>query len=94
MWGKKISDLSHSSFIVKLKYIAKKYDTVIQEVDKFFASSKICSCCGHKKKTLLLSERTYTCESCGSVKDRDENASDNILSEGIRLYESIRKTSS
>lgn len=93
MWGKKISDLAHSKFIGKLKYIATKYGTIIQEVPRFYPSSKTCSCCGHVKETLLLSDRVYVCEKCGLVKDRDENASDNILSEGIRLYESVCKTS-
>ena len=93
MWGKKISDLSHASFITKLKYIATKYGTIIQEVGRFYPSSKTCSCCGHVKKELKLSERIYVCESCNHTEDRDINASNNILSEGIRLYESVNKTS-
>ena len=46
--------------------------------DRWYASSKICSCCGNKKQKLSLSERTYVCENCGCVIDRDLNASINL----------------
>ena len=55
------------------------------KVDRYFASSKICSVCGHKKKELALSERIYLCE-CGNRMDRDVNAAVNILKEGKRIY--------
>ncbi len=44
----------------------------------FYASSKHCSACHHLKETLLLSERTYVCEVCGWVQDRDLNAACNL----------------
>jgi putative transposase len=46
--------------------------------DRWYASSKICSECGHKKVKLSLSERTYVCEECGCIIDRDLNASINL----------------
>ncbi|OAA86990.1 RNA-guided endonuclease InsQ/TnpB family protein [Clostridium ljungdahlii] len=48
------------------------------EADKWYPSSKTCSECGHIKSKLLLSERTYICEKCGCVIDRDYNASINL----------------
>lgn len=45
--------------------------------DRFFASSKLCSCCGNIKKDLRLSDRIYRCE-CGNVIDRDFQASINL----------------
>lgn len=48
------------------------------EADKWYPSSKTCSECGHIKPKLSLSERTYICEECGSVIDRDYNASINL----------------
>uniref|UniRef100_UPI0022E2C48E zinc ribbon domain-containing protein n=1 Tax=Blautia massiliensis (ex Durand et al. 2017) TaxID=1737424 RepID=UPI0022E2C48E len=51
----------------------------------YFASSKICSVCGHKKKELALSDRMYVCE-CGNRMDRDVNAAVNIREEGKRIY--------
>ena len=45
--------------------------------DRFFPSSKLCSCCGNIKKDLKLSDRTYKCE-CGNVIDRDYQAALNL----------------
>ncbi len=45
---------------------------------RFYASSKRCSACHHLKETLLLAERTYVCEACGAVQDRDLNAACNL----------------
>ena len=61
------------------------------KVDRYFASSKICSVCGHKKKELALSERTYLCE-CGNRMDRDVNAAVNILEEGKRIYKNVHNS--
>jgi putative transposase len=47
--------------------------------DRFYPSSKICSACGTVKAKLSLSERTYSCEACGLVIDRDVNAAWNLL---------------
>ncbi|MGB0931039.1 MAG: RNA-guided endonuclease InsQ/TnpB family protein, partial [Chitinophagales bacterium] len=92
IWGRKISDLAHSEFVFKLKHVAKKYGTVIQEVDRFYASSKTCSKCQNKKKNLELKERTYHCDECGYSIDRDRNASINIRKEAVRIYAQIKKT--
>lgn len=53
-------------------------------IDRFYPSSKTCSCCGYKKKDLKLSDRFWTCPECGEHHDRDINASKNILIEGQR----------
>jgi putative transposase len=47
--------------------------------DRWFPSSKTCSGCGAVKAKLALSERTYSCEACGLVLDRDLNAARNLL---------------
>ena len=49
--------------------------------DRFFPSSKLCSCCGEIKKDLKLSDRIYRCE-CGNVIDRDFQASLNLKQYG------------
>ena len=61
-----------------LEYKAAWYGTELVVADRWFASSKTCSGCGHKKDTLLLSERTYRCEACGLETDRDLNAAINL----------------
>ena len=53
-------------------------------IDRFYPSSKTCSCCGYKKKDLKLSDRFWTCPECGEHHDRDINAARNILLEGQR----------
>ena len=50
--------------------------------DRFYASSKICSCCGAIKKDLKLSDRIYKCDNCNTVIDRDKNASINLYNYG------------
>ena len=50
-------------------------------VDRFFPSSKLCSCCGKIKKDLKLSDRVYKC-TCGNVMDRDFQASVNLFRYG------------
>ena len=58
-------------------------------IDRFYPSSKTCSCCGYKKKDLKLSERFWTCPECGEHHDRDINAARNILLEGQRKLQAI-----
>lgn len=53
-------------------------------IDRFYPSSKTCSCCGYKKQDLKLSDRFWTCPECGEHHDRDVNAARNILHEGQR----------
>ena len=48
------------------------------QADRFYPSSKTCSCCGNVKQNLKLSDRVYECESCGLVIDRDYNAAINL----------------
>ena len=50
--------------------------------DRFYASSKICSCCGAVNKDLKLSDRIYKCDNCNAVIDRDKNASINLYNYG------------
>jgi putative transposase len=50
----------------------------VMVADRWFASSKTCSSCGTLRKDLTLSDRTYTCGTCGLVRDRDLNAAANL----------------
>lgn len=62
----------------QIEYKCEEYGIEFVEANRFYASSKTCSCCGNKKKELPLRERTYRCEYCGLVIDRDYNASINL----------------
>lgn len=61
-----------------LEYKAGWYGVELVVADRWFASSKTCSGCGHVKETLLLSERVYRCEACDLELDRDLNAAVNL----------------
>ena len=56
--------------------------------DRFFPSSKLCSCCGTIKKDLKLSDRIYKCE-CGNVIDRDYQAALNLKRYGENVLQSV-----
>ena len=76
--AKALSDSALSRFLTMLKYKAERRGIPITEADQFFASSKTCSSCGHKKKDLTLSDRQYYCSECGLDIDRDLNAAINL----------------
>ena len=74
-----------SLFLSMLEYKLEERGKYLIKVDRYFASSKICSVCGKKKAELSLSERIYYCE-CGNRMDRDINAAVNIMNEGKRIF--------
>jgi transposase len=63
----------------------------LMEAGTFFASSKTCSGCGTVKAKLSLAERTFRCQACGLVVDRDVNAARNLaaLVDGIQQIEQV-----
>jgi len=67
----------------QLEYKSQRTGTVLVTVDKWFASSKICSHCGHKNNDLKLSQRYWFCPCCHVYLDRDINAAINIKREGL-----------
>lgn len=81
--GKSVMDLGYSEFIRQLQYKCHWYGKHLVMADKWFASSKICHCCGYKYKNLTIDERKWVCPNCGTVINRDENAAINLRNLGI-----------
>lgn len=77
--AKHISCASFGQFRAMLEYKAAWYGKEIRVADRFFPSSKRCSCCGHIHASMTLDVREFTCENCGKHLDRDQNAAQNIL---------------
>ncbi|HEY5563285.1 MAG TPA: transposase, partial [Clostridiaceae bacterium] len=80
-----LSDNGFGMFRNLLKYKLEDRGKQFIKIDKWYASSKICSNCKNKKDTLKLSDRVYKCDYCGLSIDRDYNASLNIREVGSTL---------
>ena len=80
--AKSVSDAAFGEFRRQLEYKTARTSARLHVVNRWYRSSKTCSGCGEVKAKLSLSERTYTCEGCGLVLDRDLNAAINIMVAG------------
>ena len=83
--SKAISDVGWGIFVNFLTYKLERKEGKLVEIDRFFPSSKKCSCCGHVVDQLPLDIREWDCPKCGTHHDRDGNAALNIRTEGIRI---------
>ena len=92
LWGRKVNDLAFGGFVQKLEHVASKYDVTVIKVDRFYPSSKTCSVCQYVNELLTLANRKWVCPHCGTVHDRDLNASVNILRQGIASSGRTHKT--
>lgn len=91
LWGRKVNDLAHGDFLLKLMYVASKYGVTVHKIDRWYPSSKQCTC-GYVYKDLKLYERQWTCPHCGEVHDRDFFAAQNIHRKGISDLKSEGKS--
>ena len=85
-FGKSVCDNGWGMFTRFLQYKLEEIGKILVKVDRFFASSQTCSCCGYKNpETKDLSVRAWDCPKCGTHHDRDVNAAINIRNKGMRL---------
>jgi putative transposase len=82
--NKHVFDVSWSEFRRMLTYKSTWYGKTLSVIDRYFPSSQICHCCGVNGGKKSVEIRYWICSNCGSKLDRDNNASINILNEGLR----------
>ena len=82
-----IADVRWAQLINFIRYKCQWYGKEFRQVDRFYASSKICSCCGtyHKDIVTSLNVREWICPDCGTQHDRDVNAAKNILNKALSV---------
>ena len=80
--SKSIAEQCFYEFIRQMKYKCEFNGIQFIQADRYFPSSKLCSCCGSIKKDLKLKDRVYKCD-CGNIIDRDLNASINLSNYGL-----------
>ena len=86
LWGKQVSDLAFGEFLRKLKHQSRKRIRSVLKINRWSPTTKACCVCGHKNENLTLADRHWTCPSCHTHLDRDQNAAMNILKEGVASF--------
>ena len=81
-FGKSVYDNGYGMLRGMLAYKLNAQGKILVKVDRFFPSSKRCSVCHDVNHDLKLSDREWTCQSCGTHHDRDKNSCKNLLDEG------------
>jgi putative transposase len=76
--ARSIMDGGFFEFRRQLEYKARFYGATVVVADRWFPSSKTCSCCGLVKAKLALSQRIFQCDECGYEAGRDFNAARNL----------------
>jgi len=82
LWGRKVNDLALGDFLQILEWVAEKKGKRVIYIDRWYPSTKTCSCCGHVLDELELDIRRWRCPSCHNVNDRARNAAINICAVG------------
>ena len=77
-----VADATFGEIRRQLVYRSALHGNTLHIIARFFPSSKMCSGCGAIKGDLNLTNRTYICERCGMIKDRDLNAAINLNTVG------------
>jgi len=77
-----IGDAGFSELRRQIEYKAERYGIEVMIADRWYPSSKTCHQCGAIKSDLTLADRTFVCEDCGLILDRDLNAALNLAAYG------------
>ena len=86
--AKSIHDCSWYELTRQISYKSEWNGRIYKKVNRYFPSSQLCNICNYKNTdTKNLNVRFWTCPQCGTLHDRDKNASINILNEGLRMLD-------
>lgn len=83
LWGRKVSDLAFGEFVSILEWVASNTGSTVVKIDRWVPSSKACHICGTVNTGLTLKQRSWTCDCCHTLLDRDVNAAINIRQLGL-----------
>ena len=83
--AKNVTDCGYANFVTRLQQKGEEQGTSVIKVDRYFPSSQLCHCCGYQNHNLKLSDREWTCPSCGEHHIRDYNASINLKNEALNI---------
>lgn len=83
--AKVVQEQCFNEFYRQIQYKCNWNNIEFITADRYYPSSKLCSCCGYVKKDLKLSERIYICPECHHVIDRDYQASVNLMRYGLTV---------
>ncbi|WP_302847838.1 RNA-guided endonuclease TnpB family protein [Azotobacter beijerinckii] len=83
--SKAIADAGWGEFVRQLEYKGGWAGRQIVQIDRWYPSSKRCSCCGHTLERLPLDVRRWSCPECATEHDRDVNAAINIKAAGLAV---------
>ena len=84
--ARSIADAGWGTLLQFLQYKSEWYGRQFVQIDRYFPSSKLCFHCKNIYDKLSLSDRIWTCPTCGTPHDRDTTAAVNIKEEGLRAY--------
>ena len=84
--AKNYLDIAWSTFVSKLEWKSNFHNCQVIKVNKSFASSQTCSCCGYKNKDVATKHlEVWKCPECGQIHQRDINAAINIKNEALKV---------
>lgn len=90
-FARTVANANMGEIIRQFEYKCDEKGINFAKVDRFFASTKICSKCGYVYKGITLNEREWTCPQCGTHHDRDVNAAINIRNKGFETIKAEGK---
>ena len=90
--AKSVADAAHRETFRQIESKARWGNRNFVLIDRWFPSSQLCSCCGHRHQELSLSDRLWQCPACGARHDRDPKAAKKVRDEGIRILLAVGHT--